>query len=177
MRRMGIRAKVTLTITFLLLAELLASSAEGQSAPDFSQAQAMLELLRSCHDNKIPADAIDRVLALAGTGLVVQQQNISRRVTVQQYREVLQAACLGKVAEVKPAEAGARAEKGVAGLTQDVDLRWCGDEITLHCSKRNWPSCGAIKRSAMRSRWPANIFRSKFQRRSRFHCSRNFTWL
>jgi hypothetical protein len=133
MRRTGIRAKVTLTITFLLLAELLASSAEGQSAPDFSQAQAMLELLRSCHDNKIPADAIDRVLALAGTGLVVQQQNISRRVTVQQYREVLQAACAGKVVEVKPAEAGARAEKGVSGLTQDVgpSLVWGRDHVAL----------------------------------------------
>jgi hypothetical protein len=117
----------------LLLAELLASSAEGQSAPDFSQAQAMLELLRSCRDNKIPADAIDRVLALAGTGLVVQQQNISRRVTVQQYREVLQAACAGKVVEVKPAEAGARAEKGVSGLTQDVgpSLVWGRDHVAL----------------------------------------------
>jgi hypothetical protein len=127
-----LRAEVL--VPFILLAlGLIAGPAAAQSAPDFTQAQAMLELLRSCHDNKATAGAIDSVLALSGTGLVVQQQNISRRVTMQQYREVLQAACAGKVGEVKPAEAGARAEKGVAGLTQDVgpSLVWGRDHVAL----------------------------------------------
>jgi hypothetical protein len=93
----------------------------------------MLELLRSCHDNKVSTEAVDRVLSLPGTGLVVQQQNISRRVTVQQYREVLEAACTGKVADVKSAEPGARAAKGVTGLTQDVgpSLVWGRENIPL----------------------------------------------
>jgi len=93
----------------------------------------MLELLRSCHENKVIPGAINRVLALAGTGLVVQQQNISRRVTEDQYRQVLQAACAGEIAEVKPAEPGARAEKGVTGLTQDVgpSLVWGRDHVAL----------------------------------------------
>jgi hypothetical protein len=93
----------------------------------------MLELLRSCHDNKVSTEAVDRVLSLRGTGLVVQQQNISRRVTVQQYREVLEAACTGRVADVKPAEPGARAAKGVTGLTQDVgpSLVWGRENIPL----------------------------------------------
>jgi hypothetical protein len=51
---------------------------------------------------------------------VIQQPNISRRVSAQQYLDGLQAAYAGKVADVKPSEPGARAEKGVAGLTQDV---------------------------------------------------------
>ena len=126
-------AKVLLPITFFLVFQLLDGTAAAQGAPDFSQAEAMLQLLRSCHEKTVPAGAIDGVLSLPGTGLVVQQQNISRRVTMQQYREVLQAACAGKVAEVKPAEAGARAEKGVAGLTQDVgpSLVWGRDHIAL----------------------------------------------
>lgn len=126
-------AKVLLPITFFLVFQLLDGTAAAQGAPDFSQAEAMLQLLRSCHEKTVPAGAIDGVPSLPGTGLVVQQQNISRRVTKQQYREVLQAACAGKVAEVKPAEAGARAEKGVAGLTQDVgpSLVWGRDHIAL----------------------------------------------
>jgi hypothetical protein len=126
-------AKVLLPITFFLVFQLLDGTAAAQGAPDFSQAEAMLQLLRSCHEKTVPAGAIDGVLSLPGTGLVVQQQNISRRVTKQQYREVLQSACAGKVAEVKPAEAGARAEKGVAGLTQDVgpSLVWGRDHIAL----------------------------------------------
>jgi hypothetical protein len=126
-------AKVLLPITFFLVFQLLDGTAAAQGAPDFSQAEAMLQLLRSCHEKTVPAGVIDGVLSLPGTGLVVQQQNISRRVTKQQYRVVLQAACAGKVAEVKAAEAGARAEKGVAGLTQDVgpSLVWGRDHIAL----------------------------------------------
>jgi hypothetical protein len=117
----------------ILVFDLHIGYAFGQTAPDFSQAQAMLELLRSCHENNASTAAIDRVLSLPGTGLVVQQQNTSRRVTVQQYRDVLRAACAGKIADVKPSEPGARAEKGVAGLTQDVgpSLVWGRDNIPL----------------------------------------------
>jgi hypothetical protein len=116
-----------------LMFGLLTGYAYGQTVPDFAQAQAMLELLRSCHDSKATTTAIDRVLSLPGTGLVVQQQNISRRVSAQQYREVLQAACAGKIADVKPAEPSVRSEKGVAGLTQDVgpSLVWGRDNIPL----------------------------------------------
>jgi hypothetical protein len=88
--------------------------------PDFTQAETMLDLLRSCATNKASSQDLERVIALPGTDLVVQQQNISRRVTMEQYRSVLQAACAGKIASVKPAEAGTRAEKGVEGLAQDV---------------------------------------------------------
>jgi hypothetical protein len=130
LQKLGLRAFSS--ISFLLFG-MLGAHAYGQGSPDFTQAQAMLELLRSCHDKRVPTGAIDRVLALPGTGLVLQQQNISRRVTAQQYREVLHAACVGKVADVKPAETGARAEKGLAGLTQDVgpSLVWGRNNIPL----------------------------------------------
>lgn len=114
------------------------AQAQGQTAsdlatPDFRQAEAMLELLGACHMDHTSAATVEHVLALRGTGLVVQQQNISRRVTMQQYQEVLKAACSGKVADVKPAEPGARGDKGVTGLTQDVapSLIWGRDNIPL----------------------------------------------
>ena len=77
--------------------------------------------------------AIDQVLALPGTGLVIQQQNISRRVTPEQYRKVLEAACAGTIADVQPAEPGARGQKGVSGLSQDVapSLLWGLDHVPL----------------------------------------------
>ncbi len=93
----------------------------------------MLDLLRSCHDGPVRREEIERIVSLPGSALVVQQQNISRRVTVQQYRYVLEAACAGKIAHVEPAEAGARAAKGVTGLTQDVgpSLVWGRDNVPL----------------------------------------------
>jgi hypothetical protein len=100
-----LRSMAALSI-FIFLFALLMDNAYGQSTADFPQAQAMLELLRSCHDNKVPKGASEHVASLLGTRLVVQQQNISRRVTTQQYTDVLKAACEPKIADVKPAEPG-----------------------------------------------------------------------
>jgi Putative zinc dependent peptidase (DUF5700) len=120
---------------FLLVAllKLLPSAVQAQTSPDFTQADAMINLLRACHANKASQSDFDRVIPLAGTELVVAQQNISRRVTMQQYREVLEAACAGSVADVGPAEPGARAEKGVQGLTKDVapSIIWGRDHVPL----------------------------------------------
>lgn len=104
----------------VLLFELGPAAIHAQTSPDFTQADAMLSLLRACRENKASQNDFDRMISLSGTQLVVAQQNISRRVTMQQYREVLQAACAGKVAGAEPAGPGARAEKGVQGLTKDV---------------------------------------------------------
>src|SRR5882757_3521116 len=62
---------------------------------DATQAQAMLRLLERCHAGGVPAQAIDPVMDLPGTRLIVAQQNVSRRVTAAQYREVLASACRG----------------------------------------------------------------------------------
>ena len=93
----------------------------------------MLHFLQSCAAGKASPQELDRLMALPGTELVVEQQNISRRVTMEQYRSVLQAACARKIAVVKPAEAGTRAERGVEGLTQDVapSLLWGRDNLPL----------------------------------------------
>jgi hypothetical protein len=97
-----------------------------QDSPDFTQADAMITFLRSCAAGKTSGQELNRVLSSPGTNLVVQQQNISRRVTREQYRTILEAACAGKAAVVKPSEAGERAKRGVQGLTEDVgpSLLW-----------------------------------------------------
>jgi Putative zinc dependent peptidase (DUF5700) len=116
---------------------ILTPRALTQQAPDFTQAEAMLDFLRSCAASKATPQELDRVIAFPGTGLVVEQQNISRRVTMEQYRGVLQAACAGQIAAVKPAEAGTRAERGVEGLTQDVapSLIWGRQNVPLLASR------------------------------------------
>ena len=133
MRTPGKSVHTTVFVLPILLLALQAAPLYGQVAPDFTQAEAMLQVLHSCHDHQASERAIEGVLSLPGTELVVQQQNISRRVTMEQYRAVLQAACAGKVAEVAPAESGVRAEKGVVGLTHDVapSLVWGRDHISL----------------------------------------------
>ena len=106
----------------LLVSAAVASAVSGYAKThvDATQAQAVVGLLRECSAGPVSAQAIDRVIALSGTQLIIGQQNISRRITTAQYREVLVAACSGAVAHVKPFEAGARAEKGAQGLTEDV---------------------------------------------------------
>jgi hypothetical protein len=133
---MQILRRLTLRPLFPIAALLcgsLVNSTYGQAAPDFRQADAMLALLRSCHAHKATADSIKRIVSLPGTELVVRQQNISRQVTSQQYRDVLQAACAGSIADVKPTKPGARAEKGVMGLTEDVapSIIWGRDNIAV----------------------------------------------
>jgi hypothetical protein len=128
--------KCRLTAGFWLLAfgaSLLTPQALAQQTPDFTEAEAMLHFLQSCAAGKASTQELDRLIALPGTELVVEQQNISRRVTMEQYRSVLQAACARKIAVVKPAEAGTRAERGVEGLTQDVapSLLWGRDNLPL----------------------------------------------
>jgi hypothetical protein len=112
---------------------IVASRSHALPTPDFSQAEAMLDFLRSCAADKPSPQAIDHIIDLPGTDLIVKQQNISRSVTRQQYRDVLEAACGGKLAALKPAAPGTRAEKGVDGLTQDVapSLLWGRQNIPL----------------------------------------------
>jgi hypothetical protein len=108
----------------------------------------MLDYLQSCAAEQASPQEVDHVVGLPGTDLVVKQQNISRTVTMHQYRSVLEAACGGKIAVVKAAEDGTRAERGVEGLTQDVgpSLIWGRENLALLQSRleelRRNPSIG-----------------------------------
>ena len=92
--------------------------------PDFTQAERMLELLTS-HGPPTAAQ-VDAVVATPGTQLIVQQQNLSRKVTVEQYRVVLAAVAAEAAPAVEGAEEGERAARGVRGLRDEVwpALHW-----------------------------------------------------
>src|ERR1700722_14411918 len=93
--------KCRLTAGFWLLAfgaSLLTPQALAQQAPDFTEAEAMLHFLQSCAGCKASPHDLDRLIALPGTELVLERESISRRVTMEQYRSVLHAACARKIA-------------------------------------------------------------------------------
>src|SRR5687767_13362117 len=58
---------------------------------DTAQADAMLALLGAAASGEVGDAQIDAVMSSAGTTLIVRQQNLSRRITPQQYRTVLAA--------------------------------------------------------------------------------------
>jgi hypothetical protein len=119
--------------TLGILVAALSLFSHAANSVDVTQAEAMVQLLERCHAGGVSAQAIDQVMDLPGTRLILGQQNISRRVTSAQYREVLASACRGEIARVKPSEPGARAEKGVQGLMEDVapSLIWGREHIEL----------------------------------------------
>lgn len=118
-----------LYLSFLLVLRL----ASAQSSVDTAQGQAMIKLLESCHVGDASPASIEQVMDLPGTRLIIAQQNISRRITSAQYRTVLASACKGETAGIQPSEPGARAEKGVQGLTGDVfpSLLWGRDNVNF----------------------------------------------
>src|SRR5690348_1123537 len=94
----------------------------------------MIDFLDNCAAGTAPPPAfLEEVMALPGTQLVIAQQNISRRITSEQYRATLASACKGEIARLQPLESAARAQKGVEGLTGDVasSLLWGRDHVAF----------------------------------------------
>src|SRR5436190_2367620 len=112
---------------------LWSSAANALGAVDTMQSQALIDFLDGCHDGTVPSAALERVMGLPGTQLIVAQQNISRRITPAQYRATLVSACRGELPRLQPSEPGARAEKGVEGLIGDVapSLLWGRDHVSF----------------------------------------------
>jgi hypothetical protein len=113
----------------LALSGPVPSFAQGRSAGarvDFAQADLMLDVLRSASRGPLSAKEIDAVLEARGTALIVAQQNISRAVSIDQYRLLLQALHRTDPPAIPPVDDGERARRGVDGLRNDVwpGLRW-----------------------------------------------------
>jgi len=125
---MKIRWRILLHV---LLLWSIAANALG--VVDAVQSQAMIDFLDGCRDGKVPPAELEKVMGLPGTQLIVAQQNISRRITSAHYRATLVSACRGELPRLQPSESGARAEKGVEGLTEDVapSLLWGRDHVSF----------------------------------------------
>ena len=86
----------------------------------------MLDLLERASKGAVDDAAVAAVLAEPGTGLIIGQMNLMRRVTENQYATILRSIRSDEAPEIAPADDSERAQRGVAGLTQNVwpNLRW-----------------------------------------------------
>jgi len=111
------------------------SGSQGSSnrQVDVTQAETMLDFLRSSVCGQVDPHMIDAVLNAHGTGLIISQQNISRTVTREQYRALLSALSCEQWPDIAPVDASERARRGVEGLRKDVwtALRWGRPNTTL----------------------------------------------
>jgi hypothetical protein len=107
-----------------VLLPILLAALSAPAAADSSQASKMLALLAAPASQR--AALVGPVLAAPGTDLLIAQQNVSRRVTKDQYAEVLRAFAEGREPRLSPADGSERARKGVDGLLKDVwpSLQW-----------------------------------------------------
>lgn len=79
----------------------------------------MIRFLKAAQARTATAADVDKLLAMRGTKLIIQQQNISRTVSEQQYREILLALINGREPELKPFNDDQRSRNGIKGLLQD----------------------------------------------------------
>src|SRR5262245_29074358 len=98
----------------------------GSQRADVTQAETMLDLLRSSVCGQVDPSIIEAVLNAHGTGLIISQQNISRTVTREQYKTLLSALSCEQWPDIAPVDASERARRGIEGLRKDVwsALRW-----------------------------------------------------
>jgi len=110
----------------LLLSANVVSAQVAASRADYSQADLMLGVLRAASRGPLSVTDIDAVLTARGTRLLVAQQNISRAVSMDQYRVLLQNLHRADPPDIAPVDTGERARRGVDGLRHDVwtGLRW-----------------------------------------------------
>jgi hypothetical protein len=66
MGKLGRNWVLVLFSTLIVLFALLPSTTHAQTSPDFTQTDAMLDLLRVCHANKASRNDFDRVISLPG---------------------------------------------------------------------------------------------------------------
>ena len=93
---------------------------------DSTQAEMMLNLLRSSVVGRVDPRMVGSILDAHGTYLIISQQNISRTVTREQYRTLLLSMSSGELPDIAPADLMERSRRGVEGLRKDVwpSLRW-----------------------------------------------------
>ncbi len=129
------------TIVLAVLAVLAAAKAgAGQTTAhrlDDSQPRAFLRFLEAVAQHRDARPLVDTLLASPGTGLVIAQQNVVRRVTAAEYREILLAVAEEREPRLEYDGNDPRSAKGAEGLVRDVlpALRWGAAHVDLLASR------------------------------------------
>jgi Putative zinc dependent peptidase (DUF5700) len=130
-------------------AVLFLSFAPQAGSADFEQADRMLALLRAASVGSPSKEAVASVLEEHGTDLILEQQNISRRVSREQYGSLLESLSRDEPPPLEPVDASERSRRGLEGLHKDVwpSLRWGTAHVDLLGARLD-----ALRRNDMRSR-------------------------
>lgn len=113
----------------VLMLMVLAPGARAQAKPsrlDDTQARVFLRYLGAVAEHRDARALIDTVMASRGTALIIAQQNLVRRVSAAEYREVLTALAEGREPDLQFDRTDPRSLKGAEGLVRDVlpALKW-----------------------------------------------------
>lgn len=111
--------RITLTMAAALVC-VRSAGAQNVHSLDDSQARLFLRYLAAVAAHRPATALVDSVMAAKGTALVIAQQNLSRRVSTAEYREVLAAAAEHREPRLSASDNDPRAAKGRDGLLQDV---------------------------------------------------------
>lgn len=125
--------RVAITALLLTTWATLPFPARAQRRLDDSQARLVLRFLGAVEKNEDAKPLIDSIMAAPGTGLVIAQQNLSRRVSAAEYREVLVAFAEHRDPRIAVDTTDPRAVKGREGLLHDVlpTFRWGAEHLDL----------------------------------------------
>ena len=113
---------ISIPLLTVLLALFLGSCepVSRKHALDTSQAEMMVSFLRRVNAGEDSANLIDSLMRMEGTGLIVGQLNLSRRVLPGQYRTVLEGLAHGAFPDIKPADSTVLSIRGIEGLKRGV---------------------------------------------------------
>jgi len=112
MRRNRLRRFARLAVISVVLAAM-GSLAHAQSKADYAEADLMLDILRVAAHGPVPQGKIDEVMASPGMRMIVSQQNISREVSAEQYRTLLNGLHESELPKIKAMDESERARRGV----------------------------------------------------------------
>ena len=120
------QGKLTLGLSVLVTFCLFAGSRAAAKSTDFSQAEMMLEFLRSASEGTLDAHLLDTILAAQGTKLIIAQQNRRARIDSTQYRLLLESVLDPNAPEIAPLDSTERAALGVRRLQNEIwtVLKW-----------------------------------------------------
>lgn len=107
----------------------------GQDARslDASQAYLMLDLLGMISEGGNDPEILAELLNSEGTALVVGQMNLARRVSLDQYNQLIVGLVHGVRPDIQPVDSTRRARRGVDALVEDVwpRLIWGLDHVDI----------------------------------------------
>lgn len=100
---------------------------------DPGQAYQMLDFLDAVARGEADRAHMDAVMRADGTGMIVGQMNLVRKVSPAQYREILTAMAEAREPVLEPVDGSRRAARGVRGLMREVwpGLRWGVEHVGL----------------------------------------------